>query len=440
MTNNWQEEYQAKLSTAAEAAKLVQSGDSIFAGGFTVIPHDFTEALAERKNELSNVMYTGCLSPYCFRIFDGEFKGHINYNTIFTGPYERFKASEGNINQASVHLAEVGRYLEERVKPDILAINVSAPDKRGWMTYGPGGGMGLHEAKLLAKTVIVTVQKTQPKVAGEFNLIHVSEVDRIIETDVPIANLPSAAPEEIEKKIASHVAPLVEDGSTIQIGIGGVPGAVAYSLEDKKDLGIHTEMLSDAMYHLVKSGAVTGVRKNCAPGKIVYGFAAGSPELMEFLDDNPECMIRPLSETIDSHLCGLNDNFISINTCLMVSITGQVAAEAVNWAQISGTGGQLDLVRAARNSKGGKSIFVLNSSRTLKSGKIFSNITFGLPPGTTVTTPRTDVEYVATEYGVVNLRYLSNTERAKALISIAHPDFREQLQAEVESEGFSLRD
>jgi 4-hydroxybutyrate CoA-transferase len=333
----------------------------------------------------------------------------------------------------SVHLAESDRFVEERVKPDVLAVNVSPPDKRGWMTFGICGGMAIHKARELAKTIIVTVQKDQPRVPGEFNMIHVSDVDAIIETDMLVPHLPSAEPTELENQIASHVVPLVEDGSTIQIGIGGVPGAVALKLAEKKDLGIHTEMLTDAMFHLVKVGAVTGARKNIYRNKVVYGFAAGSGELLEFLDDNPECIIRPLSETINSHLCGLNDNFVSINTCLMVSITGQIASEAVDFVQISGTGGQLDLVRAARNSKNGKSFIVLASTRTLKSGEIISTIALGLPPGTPVTTPRTDVEYIATEYGVVNLRYKSNMERVEALISIAHPDFRDELRAGVEN-------
>jgi acyl-CoA hydrolase len=426
---DWREDYQSKLCSAADAAKRINSGDSIYAGGFSAMPHDFTEALAERKDELQDVNYHGILTPYCFKILNGEFKGHINYSTIFTGPYERFKTGEGNVGQLSVHLGELDRYLTERVKPDVLAINVSEPDQHGYMTFGPCGGMGLHTAKELATTIIVTVQKSQPKVPGDLNVIHVNDVDAIIETDIPIPNLPSAPASEIDQQIASHVVPLVEDGSTIQIGIGGVPGAVAYSLADKKDLGIHTEMLTDAMFHLVKVGAVTGARKNKYPGKIVYGFAGGSSDLLEFLNDNPECVIRPVSETVDAHLCGQNDNFVSINTCLMVSITGQVASEAVNFTQISGTGGQLDLVRAARNSKGGKSIIAFASTRELKSGERISAITLALPPGTPVTTPRTDVEYVATEYGVVNLRYKSNAERAAALISIAHPDFREELRS-----------
>jgi 4-hydroxybutyrate CoA-transferase len=399
------------------------------------MPHEFTEALAERKEELQNVGYFGCLAPYCFKIMNGEFKGHINYSTIFTGPFERAKAAEGNISQLSVHLGESDRYLTERVRPNVLAVNVSEPDKHGYMTFGPCGGLGMDTARQLAQTIIVTVQKSQPKVPGEFNVIHVNEVDAIIETDIPIPNLPSAPVTDIDLQIAAHVAPLVEDGSTIQVGIGGVPGAVALGLADKKDLGIHTEMLTDAMYQLVKTGAVTGARKNIYPRKIVYGFAAGSNELLEFLDDNPECIIRPVSETVDAHLCGQNDRFVSINTCLMVSITGQVASEAVNFTQISGTGGQLDLVRAARNSKGGKSIIALASTRELKSGKRISAICLSLPPGTPVTTPRTDVEYIATEYGVVNLRYKSNRERAAALISIAHPDFREELRAAVISES-----
>jgi len=435
---DWREDYQDKLCSAAEAVKRVKSGDSIFAGGFSAMPYDFTEALAERKEELQDVEYYGCLSPYPFRILNGEFNSHIKYSTIFTGPYERLKAAEGNINQLSVHLAELDRFLEERVKPDMMAVNVSAPDKHGWMTFGPCGGMGMHTAQQLAGIIIVTVQPSQPKVPGDCNVIHVKDVDAIIETDVPIPNLPSAPATELENRIASHVVSLIEDGSTIQVGIGGVPGAVASSLADKKDLGIHTEMLTDAMFHLVKMGAVTGSRKNLYPGRIVYGFAAGSSELLAFLDDNPECVIRPVSETVNAHLCGQNDQFVSINTCLMVSITGQVAAEAVNFIQISGTGGQLDLVRAARNSSGGKSIIVLASTRALNSGEKVSNISLGLPAGTPVTTPRTDVEYIATEYGVVNLRYKSNTERARALISIAHPDFRDELRAGLEREGILL--
>ena len=426
---DWKNEYQAKLCSAANAANLVKSGDSIFTAGFSAMPLDFSEALAERKDSLEGVAYYGCLSPYPLKIMDGSFKGHVNYITIFTGPVERLKAPEGNIDQLSVHLGELDRFLVERVRPNVVAVNVSEPDKHGWMTFGPCGGLGIHTAKELAETVIVTVQPSQPKVPGDFNTIHVSEVDAIIETDVPIPNLPGSEPAELENQIASHVAPLVEDGSTIQVGIGGLPGAVALSLADKKDLGIHTEMLTDAMYHLVKTGAVTGSRKNRYPGKIVYGFAAGSNELLEYLDDNPRCIIRPVSETVDAHLCGQNDNFVSINTCLMTSITGQIASEAINYTQISGTGGQLDLVRAARNSRGGKSFIVLASTRTLKSGERLSNISLGLPPGSPVTTPRTDVEYVATEYGVVNLRYKSNLERARALISIAHPDFRDELRA-----------
>jgi acyl-CoA hydrolase len=432
---DWRADYNAKLCSASEAARRIKSGDSIFAAGGSAIPLEFTEALAERKDELQDVDYYACLSTYPLKIFDGEFKGHINYHTLFTGPYERLKAPEGNINQLSVHLAETERYLEERVRPSVLAVNVSAPDAHGWMTFGPLGGMALHKAKELAGTVIATVQPTQPRIRGEFNDIHVSEVDAIIETDIPIPTLPSAPPTETEKQIASHVVPLIEDGSTIQIGIGGVPGAVASQLARKKHLGIHTEMLTTAMFELVKCGAVTGERKNLDPGRIVFGFAAGSNELLEFLDDNPECIIRPLKNIVDAHECGLNDNFVSINTCLMVSITGQVAAEAVNWVQISGTGGQLDLVRAARNSRNGKSFIVLESTRTLKSGKRISSIVLNFPPGTPVTTPRTDVEYIGTEYGVVKLRYKSNVERARALISIAHPDFREELREGLIREG-----
>ena len=180
MKRKWRENYQNKLCSAAEAAKRVNSGDSIYAGGFSMMPHDFTEALAGRKDELKDVNYHGVLTPYCFKILNGEFKGHINYSTIFTGPYERIKTGEGNVDQLSVHLGELDRYLAERVKPDVLAVNVSEPDQHGYMTFGPCGGMGLHTAKELAKTIIVTVQKSQPKVPGDLNVIHVNDVDAII--------------------------------------------------------------------------------------------------------------------------------------------------------------------------------------------------------------------------------------------------------------------
>ena len=432
---DWRQEYQDKLTTAERAALLVQPGDSIFSGGLSAIPQGFADAVAARADELTDVDYYAALSPYPLKVLDGELRGSVNYHTIFTGPFERMKAHEGNVNQLSVHLAEIDRFLEERAKPTIMAVNVSPPDKHGYMTYGPCGGLGQAAAKRIARTTIVTVMASQPTVFGDDNVIHVSEVDAILESDLPMPNLPSADPTELEERIAAHVVPLVPDGATMQIGIGGVPGAVARSLVDKKDLGIHTEMLSEAMYSLITAGAVTGARKNIEPGKVVYSFAAGGADMMNYLDSNPECLNMALSKAINAHDCGKNDRFVSINTCLMVSITGQVAAEAVDWVQVSGTGGQLDLVRAARNSKGGLSFFVMPSTRTLKDGRRISNIALGLPPGTPVTTPRTDVQYIATEYGCVNLRYKSNIERVEALISIAHPDFRDELRQGLLDEG-----
>jgi 4-hydroxybutyrate CoA-transferase len=425
--------------TADQAASLVESGDSIYGGGLLAMPVEFTEALAKRKDELTDVQYFGALSAFPFKIFNGDFKGHIDYFTIFSGPFERHKVPEGNIHQLSVHLAEVDRALQERAKPNVLAVNVSSPDKHGWMTFGACGGFGQDTARNMADKLIVTVQPTMPTVHGEYNMIHVSEVDAIVETEIPLLQLPPGPPStDLELQIASHVLPLIEDGSVIQVGIGGVPGAVARGLVSKKDLGIHSEMLSDDMYYLIEQGVVTGARKNIMEGKVVFAFAAGGADLMSYIDDNPSCVILPLSRTINAHECGLNDNFVSINTCLMVSVTGQVAAEAVNWVQISGTGGQLDLVRAARNSKNGKSFIVLPSTRTLKSGERISNITLGLPPGTPVTTPRTDVDYIATEYGCVKLRYKSNRERVEAMLSIAHPDFRDELTAGLEAQGLHL--
>ena len=316
---DWRDDYRAKLMTADQAAQLVRSGDSIFVGGGSSIPLEFSQALADRSAELENVDFYAALALFPLKVLDGEMKGRINYHTIFTGRFERMKAPEGNVNQLSVHLAETDRFIRERAKPTVLSVNVSPPDKHGWMTFGPAAGMGQHEALKLASTTIVTVQPTQPRVYGEFNTIHVSQVDAIVETEIPIASLPSAPPTDLENQIASHVVPLVPDGATIQIGIGGVPGAVAHSLAEKKNLGIHRDVQ--------RRHVLLGAGRRCdrslqehSPGKVVFSFAAGGPDLMNYVDDNPECVILPLSRAINDHDCGKNDSFVSINTaswCLL---------------------------------------------------------------------------------------------------------------------------
>jgi 4-hydroxybutyrate CoA-transferase len=299
---------------------------------------------------------------------------------------------------------------------------------------GPCGGVGCLAALEIAEKVILSVNESLPYVRGERNRIHVDQATHITRTDTALAAPPAAAPTETEKEIAARILPYVQDGDTLQIGIGGIPNALAYGLDSKKDLGIHTEMLTDSIVHLAKQGVVTGRCKNFHPGKIVFSFASGSQELLDFTNENDDLLILPVEEVVSTSEAARNDNFCAINTCIMVDLTGQVASESVGLTQISGTGGQLDLIRGAKLSKGGRAFVALTSTRDSKDGLV-SNIRLTLPPGTAVTTPRSDAQYIVTEYGVADMRQRSLEERARSLIEIAHPDFRKGLMGEAQSVG-----
>ncbi|ROS05813.1 acyl-CoA hydrolase [Sinobacterium caligoides] len=431
---DWQAAYRTKLIGVDEAAALVESNDTIWSCGLSSQPIAFLQALARRKSELCNVEVYGGIVLQPFDILTGEYRGHINYCSFFNGPIEKSLYGQGNIKPMSAHLSEIDDATRYSIQPNVMAVHVSAPDADGYMSFGPCGGVGNWGASEVAEKIIVTVNSKLPHVPGDFNMIHVTKVSHIIEDDSDIPLLPSAEASATDRAVAAQIVPYIDDGDTIQIGIGGITNALAYSLKNKKDLGVHTEMLTDSIVYLSQQGVVTGARKNINPGKINFSFAAGGEMLMAFCDNNEQLEAEPMHLAVNSNLVAKNNNFISINTCLLVDLTGQVAAEGVGYQQISATGGQLDLVRAARLSKGGKSFIALASTRGQGADAV-SNICLGLPIGTPVTTPRSDVEYIATEYGVVRLRHLAIEDRAKAMISIAHPDFREQLTSEAIAAG-----
>ena len=302
------------------------------------------------------------------------------------------------------------------------------------MSMGPCGGVGCLAALEIVDKVILSVNEALPYVHGERNRIHVSQASHIALTDAVLSTPTTVEPAAIEKEIAAQIVPHIHDGDTLQIGIGGIPNALAYSLDSKKDLGVHTEMLTDSIVHLAKQGVVTGRRKNHYPGKIVFSFASGSQELLDFTNENDDLVILPVEEVVSASEAARNDNFCSINTCMMVDLTGQVASESVGLTQISGTGGQLDLIRGAKLSKGGRAFIALTAARETAKG-LASNIRLTLPPGTAVTTPRSDAQYIVTEYGVADMRQKSLEQRALSLIEIAHPDVREELVAEAQGAG-----
>ncbi|GAA0181439.1 acetyl-CoA hydrolase/transferase C-terminal domain-containing protein [Clostridium sediminicola] len=421
----WKKMYESKLVSVEEAASKIESGDTIWMPSASSAPVDLANALENRYKELENVDLISGLVTNPFRYLTDELKGHINGHTWFVGGYERKGLKSGNLDAASVNLSKLHIYAENK-NCNVLMAEVSQPDEDGYMSYGPLGAMGNDGVAKKAEKIIVQVNKNTPYVHGVNNKIHVSKVDYICEKDHPLSILPNAPTTETDEKIASYILPLIPDGATIQIGIGGTANAVAYGLEDKKDLGVHTEMLTDSMVYLAKKGVINNSKKNYMPGKMVISFGVGSQELYDFMDDNPLIHMDYIKTINDANEIAKNDNFISINSGLMVDLTGQVGSEGIGYNQYSATGGQLDFVRGAAMSKGGKSFLCLHSTVKTKDG-IKSRINLALPQGTPITTPRSDTQYLVTEYGVAYVYCKSISERAKAIINIAHPDFREEL-------------
>ena len=433
---SWKEDYQKKLMSVEDAAAQIKSGDRVWLSPVCSMPIQFGDALAARYKELENATAISGLLMHPWGFLKGECKGHINYESFFLGPVERKFLKQGNVKVTSVHFSHIEWYTINRVKANVAVFDVTPPDEYGYMSFGPLGTYNGALAAQLADKVIVQVNKKVPYVyGGAESFIHVAQVDHICEADHDIPVLPNPPLTDEDRKIGAHIAERVPDGACLQLGIGGVANAVGELLVNKKDLGVHTEMFVDSMVTLAKKGVINCSKKNFHPGKITAGFGIGSKELYDFMDRNQLMETFPIWKITDPYIIGQNDNFVSINSCLTVDITGQVGSEALGFNQFSGTGGQLDFVRGAGLSKGGMSFIALASTVTLKNGTTISKIVTTLEPGTAVTTPRTDVQYIVTEYGVADLRDKSIPDRAKALIAISHPDFRDQLQSEAKKAG-----
>jgi len=419
--------------SAHQAASLVKSGMWLDYGVSTCQPDVFDKALAARKDELENVKIRSCLSmrPRAVIEEDPDGKHFHMFSWHFSG-YDRKKHDAGRCNYTPLNLGEVPDYYRRFLDPvDIVILKTCPIDDGGYFNFGPAN---LWQRAVIerAKVVIVEVNREVPYVFGKDNGVHFREVDFIIEGDhEPCAELPNPQPSEIDRVVARRIAAEVEDGSCLQIGIGGMPNAVCSLLLESgvKDLGIHTEMLTDGLGLIYRSGRVTGSRKTLDPGKIIYTFALGSCGLYATANRNPDFYCHQVDYTNSPHIIMQNDKVVSINNSTQIDLQGQAASESDGHRHISGTGGQLQFVRGAYASKGGKSFLCLASTYE-KRGDRRSRVVFNLTPGNIVTTPRSDVMYVVTEYGVVNLKGKSVAERAKALIGIAHPDFREGLECQ----------
>jgi acyl-CoA hydrolase len=420
-----------RVVTPEEAACVVRSGDWLDYGTTLIQPDLFDQALAARKQELRNVKIRSCISLRPRAVLEADPEGeHFFWFSWHFGGYERAKHDAGISHYIPVNLGEIPDYYRRFNDPVDVAILKARPmDENGYFNFG-GSNLWHRAVVERAKVVIVEVNEHLPHACGVQTGIHRGEVDYVIEgNDLKPAELPNPPPSEVDQAVGRLIAAEVENGSCLQIGIGGMPNAVCSLLQhsDARDLGIHTEMLTDGIIDLYKSGRVTGANKTLDKGKIVYTFALGSQSLYETIDRNPDFQCCPVEYTNMPQNIMRNDRVVAINNTTQIDLQGQAASESDGHRHISGTGGQLQFVRGAYASQNGKA-FICLASTYEKRGVRKSRIVLSLTLGNIVTTPRSDMMYVVTEYGIVNLKGKSVADRAKALISIAHPDYREQLE------------
>ncbi|MBR4283338.1 MAG: acetyl-CoA hydrolase/transferase family protein [Anaerotignum sp.] len=422
---DWRTIYKDKIMTADEAVRHIKSGDHVTVAEVGSQPYALTEALERNYEHLENVELHYLLSLGNPPAAKPGMEKHVRFHGMFLSGSTRplIKENRGEFMPCFFH--QYPKMVLSRGGVDVMMISISEPDKHGFCSIGPGVDH-IPTMKNHAKLIIAQMNKNLPRVMGN-SFVHLRDVDIIVEEDRPIPTLPGAEITDVERKIGEYCASLVNDGDTLQLGIGGIPDAVVTFLKDKKDLGLHTEMAADGIVDLIKAGIINNKKKTLHPGKCIATFAAGSQNLYDFLDDNPNFELHGVDYVNDPNVIAMNDNMVSINSCIQVDLVGQINAEVVKGMQFSGVGGQVDFIRGARMSKGGRSIIALPS--TAAKGTISKIVPF-LDHGAYVTTSRMDVDYIVTEYGIAHLWGKTLRERAKALIAIAHPDFRPTLAEE----------
>ncbi len=420
----WMNTFREKSTTPEEAVRCIKSSDRVYISGNAATPYPLLEALAARKDELNDVEITHVLLYGNDPLSAPEMDGHFRHNSLFVGPADRGAVNEGRADYVPIFLNEIPNLFFLGLMPlDVAVLHTSIPDEHGFLSLGVET-LASKAAARTAKTVVALVNEKMPRTLGD-SFIHISRVNSLVEVSMDLPELPRKPATDVEKQIGRHVADLVEDGATLQLGIGGIPDAALAALGDKKDLGIHTEMVSDGIMEAVEAGVITGARKNLHAGKAVTTFLFGSTQLYDFADNNPMFECHPVEHTNDPFVISQNDNMTAINSAIEVDITGQVCSDSIGTRIYSGFGGQVDFIRGAARSKGGKPIIALPSSA--KRDQI-SRIVSELHIGAGVVTTRADVHYVVTEYGVAFLHGKNLKERARALIDVAHPNFREELE------------
>jgi len=415
--------YQQRLQPAAEAVRQVHDGDLIIVPTGVGEPPTLLTALSAQRRDFRDVKVSQILAMRKYAYIDPETTQHVRHVALFFGGATRAGGQEGWIDFIPNYFSEIPAQIERGQIPADVVFSMASPmDAHGYFALSLGADYTMA-AVARARAVVLEVNPNVPFANGNCH-VHVSQVAALVESSDPVleVGLPKIGP--VQQAIGKHVAELIEDGSTLQIGYGGIPDAVVMQLTDKRDLGIHTEMLGDGILTLIEAGVVTNGRKNYLPGKTIATFALGSNKLYRFMDRNPAVEIHPVNFTNDPALAGLNDNLVAINATLQIDLLGQCGSESLGHAPFSGTGGQSDFVRAANRSRGGKAFIVLPSTAK---GDTISRIVPSLSPGTHVSTSKNDINYVVTEHGVAQLRGKSAKQRALELIAIAHPDFRADL-------------
>jgi 4-hydroxybutyrate CoA-transferase len=420
---SWELEYKMKLRTADEALRCVQSGIRVYIQPGCAEPETLVEALMRRAPDVRDVeivhMMTMGAAPYVAP----EMVGHFRHNAMFIGGNVREAINDGRADYTPIYLSEIEGLFETGVMPiDVALLQLSPPDPHGFCSFGVGVDTSLTAAKY-ARYVVAQINDQMPRTYGD-SFIHVTDLHAIVDSCRPLCEMKQPLITDMHKAIARNVADLIEDGAVLQTGIGGIPDAVLPFLMDRKDLAIHSELVSNGLIPLIEAGVITGARKNFKPRKIILGFAIGTKRLFDFLDNNPIFEFHPTAYTNDPELIARNDDMVAINSALQIDLTGQVCSDSIGSQFYSGIGGQVDFLRGDARSKGGKSIIAISS--TAKDGTI-SRIVPMLSPGAGVVTSRGLIRYVVTEYGVAYLHGKTIRQRAQALIDISHPKFREEL-------------
>jgi len=423
--NNWRDSYRHKIISAEQALKNVKSGDRVLLHSTGSEPPTLVNALVERAPELVGVEIVHMVSLGHGKYAQPGMEKSFRHNGLFVGAPTRQAVIDKRADFTPVLYSQVPRLFAENILPvDVFLMQVTPPDEHGYCSFGLSVDYA-QAASRCSRIVIAQMNSNMPWTEGE--KIHLDELTYIVEKDDPVFELTPPKIGDVEREIGKHVAGLIPDGATLQLGIGAIPDTVLLFLKDKKDLGIHSEMFSDGVMALAEAGVINNSRKTINPGKFIATFLMGTRKFYDFIDHNPAVEMHPVNYVNDPYVIGQHDNFVSINSALQVDLTGQVNAEAIGFKHFSGIGGQADFVRGAGRSKGGKSIIALPSTA---SGGTISRICTELDRGSAVTTPRGDVHYVVTEFGAVDLRGKSLRQRAFDLVSIAHPKFRESLLKE----------